>query len=61
MPRYLNQTQKGDLDNTIFEAVEVGTLMYALNSGMLNTFTTDKNIQIALLSGAFSIYSNYIL
>jgi hypothetical protein len=61
MPRLATGSQKGDLDNTIYEGLEVAGLMYALNSGMLNNFTTNKNLQIALLSGAFSIYSNYII
>ena len=59
MPRYLNQSLKGNADNFIYEAVEVYALMYALQNNIVPI--QNKNTQALVLAAAFSAYSNYVV
>lgn len=61
MPRYLTHSTKGDLDNTIYEAVELAAAMMVVDNGSLNGIIPNKDLQILVAAGAMAMYSNYIL
>lgn len=64
MPRLLAQigvVPNTELMNTLYEGIELAGCLYVVESGMLDNMIENKNMQIALMAGAYTYYDRMVV
>ena len=66
MPRLLLESQllpipQTEMTKSIAEAIEIASLLYVYDSGMLDSVVREPYLQMALLGGAYTAYDRLLL